>query len=168
MYVLQCFGTYDTKEEAVAAHDIAVLLLHGLNAELNLPITEYIDLAANTFHPHIQIPTQVLEALSLWKARRKDAKIPAQVLDTLNAWKACHQRTDGSKDNAGMPAFTMQEVGETLGFVDGFSGAGEVAAGGDSSRAASADPDWPSLAPTGHWARLSDLERCCDSGTMHV
>jgi hypothetical protein len=136
----------------VAAHDIGVLLLHGPNAELNLPVTEYVDLVANTFHPHIQIPAQVLEALSSWKARRPDAKIPAQVLDALNAWKAGHWHADDLRDNAGMPALARLEVGETPGSVDGFSGAGEVAAGDDSSRAASADPDWHSHASTGHWA----------------
>jgi hypothetical protein len=68
---MQCFGTYDTKEEAVSAHDIAVLLIHGPNSELNRPITDYVDISANTFHPHVEIPAQVRASVSAWKYRHQ-------------------------------------------------------------------------------------------------
>ena len=67
----QCFGTYATRDEAVAAHDIAVLLIHGATGELNLPVTDYLDLSSNTLLPHVEVPPQVRDSVEAYFAARK-------------------------------------------------------------------------------------------------
>lgn len=113
---VQCFGTYKTRDEAVAAHDIAVLLIHGPTGELNNPITDYLDLSSSALLPHVAVPQQVRDSVAIYreKVRRGEGRGGARA---------------GAQE---------QEVGDS---GDGGGGGGEEwCLGGDVSRAASEVP----------------------------
>jgi hypothetical protein len=63
LLLVQCFGTYDTLEEAVRAHDIAVLLIHGPSAVTNEPLSNYLNPLTNELRADVEIPPKVLKAV---------------------------------------------------------------------------------------------------------
>ena len=149
---VQCFGTYDTLEEAVAAHDLGVLLCQGAAADINAPLAAYADLASLKLLPDVVVPPQVQKAVRRHCARAGVAA-PAE-LRTLppaplprGALLAAASAARGARaarsadDDVVLSESDAEEAGESGGSDGGaHGGGGGVATGGRCSRAASLAP----------------------------